>query len=149
NSCIFLGVAANGKLRILDAAPTEFKRRMRGLALLRGILWKFFALRCTDVTLGLKEKDMDTLDAVLDRIDQDFEKSRERLCALLRIKSISTDPAYKDQCRAAAVHVAKDLASLGFDVEVRPTAGHPVVLAKSGNGAGPRVLFYGHYDVQP
>ena len=36
---------------------------------------------------------------------------------------------------------------------MRPTAGHPVVVAKS-NGAtapnnGPRVLFYGHYDVQP
>jgi acetylornithine deacetylase/succinyl-diaminopimelate desuccinylase-like protein len=36
---------------------------------------------------------------------------------------------------------------------VRPTGGHPVVVGKSGNGAGngkqPRVLFYGHYDVQP
>ena len=36
---------------------------------------------------------------------------------------------------------------------MRPTAGHPVVIGKS-NGAtakngGPRVLFYGHYDVQP
>ena len=36
---------------------------------------------------------------------------------------------------------------------MRPTAGHPVVTATS-NGAtapnnGPRVLFYGHYDVQP
>src|SRR5207237_481322 len=34
----------------------------------------------------------------------------------------------------------------------RPTAGHPVVTGKSQNGAkrrGPRVLFYGHYDVQP
>ena len=49
--------------------------------------------------------------------------------------------------------VAKDLESLGFEAAVRPTAGHPVVVGKS-NGAtapnaGPRVLFYGHYDVQP
>jgi acetylornithine deacetylase/succinyl-diaminopimelate desuccinylase-like protein len=92
---------------------------------------------------------MNTLDAVLDHIDHDLEASLERLFALLRIKSISTDPAYKDQCRAAAEHVAADLASLGFDAGLRSTAGHPVVLAKSGNGSGPRVLFYGHYDVQP
>jgi acetylornithine deacetylase/succinyl-diaminopimelate desuccinylase-like protein len=43
------------------------------------------------------------------------------------------------------------LSGLGFDTSVRPTGGHPVVIGKSGNGggAGPRVLFYGHYDVQP
>jgi acetylornithine deacetylase/succinyl-diaminopimelate desuccinylase-like protein len=92
---------------------------------------------------------VNTLDAVLDRIDTDLEASLERLFALLRIKSISTDPAYQQQCRAAAEHVANDLASLGFDSVVRPTGGHPAVLAKSENGSGPHVLFYGHYDVQP
>ena len=65
---------------------------------------------------------MNTLDAVLDRIDHDLEASLERLFALLRIKSISTDPAYQEQCRTAAEHLAKDLASLGFDSNVRPTA---------------------------
>ena len=92
---------------------------------------------------------MRTLDAVLNRIDQDFDQSVERLFALLRIASVSTDPAYKDQCRAAAEHVATDLKSIGFDASVRPTAGHPVVVGKSNSAAGPRVLFYGHYDVQP
>jgi acetylornithine deacetylase/succinyl-diaminopimelate desuccinylase-like protein len=92
---------------------------------------------------------MSTLDAVLGRIDQDIDKSVERLFALLRIASISTDPAYKDQCRAAAEHVAADLTSIGFETEVRPTAGHPVVVGKSNGVSGPRVLFYGHYDVQP
>src|SRR3989440_3973666 len=95
----------------------------------------------------------DALPAVLERIDTDLDKSLNRLFDLVRIPSISTDSAYKDSCRAAADHVAKDLASLGLDAAVRPTAGHPVVTAKS-NGAteangGPRVLFYGHYDVQP
>jgi len=90
-----------------------------------------------------------TLDAVLDRINRDLDQSLERLFALLRIQSISTDPAYAAQCRSAADHVAADLGSLGFSTEVRPTGGHPVVIGKSGNGAGPRVLFYGHYDVQP
>ena len=52
---------------------------------------------------------MSTLDAVLSRIDQDIDQSLERLFALLRIASVSTDPAYKEQCRAAAEHVAADL----------------------------------------
>ena len=92
---------------------------------------------------------MKTFDAVLNRIDQDIDRSVERLFALLRIASVSTDPAYKDQCRAAAEHVATDLKSIGFEASVRPTAGHPVVVGKSNSVAGPRVLFYGHYDVQP
>ncbi|HEY5217377.1 MAG TPA: M20/M25/M40 family metallo-hydrolase [Pseudolabrys sp.] len=97
---------------------------------------------------------MSTLDAVLSRIDQDIDHSVERLFALLRIASVSTDPAFKQQCRDAAEHVAADLTSIGFDASVRPTEGHPVVVGKSNgsmaNGAtGLRVLFYGHYDVQP
>jgi acetylornithine deacetylase/succinyl-diaminopimelate desuccinylase-like protein len=91
---------------------------------------------------------MSDLDRVLARIDADLDQSLERLFGYLRIKSISTDPAFKDDCRAAAEHLAGDLRTVGFAAEVRPTAGHPVVLAKS-NGAGRRVLFYGHYDVQP
>jgi len=92
--------------------------------------------------------DQKSLDAVLAHIDADIDGSLERLFALLRIKSISTDPAFAGECKAAAEHLQKDLASLGFAADVRPTGGHPAVVGKS-NGSGPRVLFYGHYDVQP
>ena len=51
---------------------------------------------------------MKTLDAVLNRIDQDIDQSIERLFALLRIQSVSTDPAYAKYCRAAAEHDADD-----------------------------------------
>ena len=88
---------------------------------------------------------------VLDHIDADFDNSLERLFALLRIKSISADPAFAGDCKAAADHLAKDIATLGFTAEVRPTAGHPAIVAKA-NGSSdgrPHVLFYGHYDVQP
>ena len=91
------------------------------------------------------------LQPVLDRIDADFDNSLQRLFALLRIKSISADPAFAQDCKAAADHLASDIASLGFATEVRPTAGHPAIVGKS-NGHGsarPHVLFYGHYDVQP
>jgi acetylornithine deacetylase/succinyl-diaminopimelate desuccinylase-like protein len=95
----------------------------------------------------------EALPAVLDRIDRDLDASLDRLFTLLRIQSISTDPAYAVHCREAADHVAADLKSLGFETSVRPTPGHPIVVGKSGNGAAngktPRVLFYGHYDVQP
>src|ERR1700686_4335585 len=92
---------------------------------------------------------MSKLAAVLSRLDLDIDQSVERLFALLRIASVSTDPAFKPQCRAAAEHVAADLKTIGFEASVRPTEGHPVVVGKSNGAAGPRVLFYGHYDVQP
>ena len=62
---------------------------------------------------------------VLDHIDADFDNSLERLFALLRIKSISADPAFAGDCKTAADHLAKDIATLGFKAEVRPTAGIP------------------------
>src|ERR1700747_2446372 len=99
--------------------------------------------------------DVSQLQKVLDRIDADFDNSLQRLFALLRIKSISADPAFAADCKAAAEHLAADIATLGFPGQVRPTEGHPAVVAKSsGNGRPggskrPHVLFYGHYDVQP
>lgn len=89
-----------------------------------------------------------SLDAVLSRIDADLPAATERLCELLRIPSISTDPAYAGDCETAADWLVADLASLGFDASKRPTPGHPMVLAHA-DGPGPHVMFYGHYDVQP
>lgn len=89
-----------------------------------------------------------SLNAILDQIDSDLPNALERLHALLRVPSISTDPAYKADCQTAAQMIADDLNALGFDAEVRPTPGHPMVVAHS-QGDGPHMLFYGHYDVQP
>ena len=70
---------------------------------------------------------------------------------LLRIPSISTDSAYKDDVRRAAEWVAENLRRIGMQqVEIHETGGHPIVTA--GYHAGddrPTVLVYGHYDVQP
>ncbi len=89
-----------------------------------------------------------SLDAVLARIDQDLDASTERLFDLLRIQSISTDPAFDGEVAKAADWLAAELSDLGFDASVRPTPGHPMVVAH-GADDGPHVLFYGHYDVQP
>jgi acetylornithine deacetylase/succinyl-diaminopimelate desuccinylase-like protein len=92
---------------------------------------------------------MSDLDSVLAHIDADFDNALDRLFQTVRMKSISTDPAYAAETRACAEWHAADLASIGFAAEVRDTPGHPIVLAKSHDAAGTKVLFYGHYDVQP
>ncbi|MBL1438003.1 MAG: M20/M25/M40 family metallo-hydrolase [Rhodobacteraceae bacterium] len=85
---------------------------------------------------------------ILDHLDSDRDAALERLFALLRIESISTDPAYKPACKAAADWLIEDLKSIGFEASRRDTTGHPMVVAHA-KGDGPHILFYGHYDVQP
>ena len=88
------------------------------------------------------------LEKVLEQVDADLPQATNRLLDLLRIPSISTDPAFAQDCDAAADWLVEDLASIGFDASKRPTPGHPMVMAHA-KGDGPHVMFYGHYDVQP
>jgi acetylornithine deacetylase/succinyl-diaminopimelate desuccinylase-like protein len=92
---------------------------------------------------------MSQLDAVLAHIDANLDPAIERLFALLRIRSISTDPAFAAECRACAEWHAADLAGIGFEVAVHDTPGHPIMVAHDRAAKGPSALFYGHYDVQP
>ncbi|MEQ8769692.1 MAG: M20/M25/M40 family metallo-hydrolase [Phycisphaerales bacterium] len=92
-----------------------------------------------------------------DWIAQHESDALERLKDWLRIPSVSTDPAYKDDTRRAGQWAADHLKASGFDVELHETgepagSGHPIVLATNAGAddyEGPHVLFYGHYDVQP
>lgn len=94
---------------------------------------------------------MSTLNAVLDDLDARLDGSLDRLFDLLKIRSISTDPAYRDECRKAAEWLVADLTSIGFEASVRDTPGHPMVVAhhEGATADAPHVLFYGHFDVQP
>ena len=89
-----------------------------------------------------------TLQATLARIDETLPQALDRLMDLLRIPSISTDPAFKPDCARAADWLVEDLKSLGFDARAATTPGHPMVVAHGGEG-NKHILFYGHYDVQP
>jgi acetylornithine deacetylase/succinyl-diaminopimelate desuccinylase-like protein len=89
-----------------------------------------------------------TLTATLARIDDTLPEALDRLMGLLRIPSISTDPAYAAHCDAAADWLVADLQSLGVKAEKRATPGRAMVVGHI-NGDGPHLLFYGHYDVQP
>ena len=89
--------------------------------------------------------------AALAQLDANLEAALKRLFALLAIPSVSTDPAYKPHCVAAAQWICDELAGLGFTASVRPTPGHAMVVghARAARVDAPHVLFYGHYDVQP
>ncbi|PTE13789.1 M20/M25/M40 family metallo-hydrolase [Pseudogemmobacter blasticus] len=89
-----------------------------------------------------------SLDQVLTRIDETLPQALDRLMDLLRIPSISTDPAFKPDCARAADWLVEDLKSLGFDARAAATPGHPMVVGHGGEGRR-HILFYGHYDVQP
>lgn len=80
------------------------------------------------------------------------ERFRHELHELLRIPSVSTDPAYARDVQRAAEWLADHLDLLGAgNIRVVPTAGHPIVYGEwLGAGADkPTVLVYGHYDVVP
>jgi acetylornithine deacetylase/succinyl-diaminopimelate desuccinylase-like protein len=94
---------------------------------------------------------MTNTENVLARVDANLPSSLETLFELVRIPSISTDPAYRTHCRKAAEFLASYLIDMGFTASVRDTTGHPMVVAHHDgqDPECPHVLFYGHYDVQP
>jgi acetylornithine deacetylase/succinyl-diaminopimelate desuccinylase-like protein len=75
----------------------------------------------------------------------------DELKDFVRIPSISTLPEHADDIQRAASFVAESLHRAGLeDIEIIPTAGHPLVYADWLHAPGkPTVLCYGHYDVQP
>ena len=84
-------------------------------------------------------------------IQQHKQRFLDELIELLKIASISADPAYNQDVLNCADAVAKHLANAGADqVEICETKGYPVVYGeKIINPELPTVLVYGHYDVQP
>ncbi|MEM1422697.1 MAG: M20/M25/M40 family metallo-hydrolase [Planctomycetota bacterium] len=100
---------------------------------------------------------MSDAERVIERLEGDRASAVERLIEWLKIPSISTDPAYREQAREAAVWCADRLREAGLEPQLRETGtpdapGHPIVWAYHEGPAdhkGPHVVFYGHYDVQP
>ena len=84
-------------------------------------------------------------------IDSHLDERLRELFDWLRIPSVSADPAYSGDCRAAAGWLTERLTAAGMtEVELIETGGHPAVYAAwTGAPGKPTVLFYGHYDVQP
>ena len=88
---------------------------------------------------------------VQDYIQKNKDRFLDELLGLLRIPSVSADPAYKNDVVKAAKSVVSYLKKAGADnVELNKTKGHPIVYGeKIIDKSLPTVLVYGHYDVQP
>jgi len=93
----------------------------------------------------------DSIEGVLGKLAAGRKPALDRLFELMRIPSISTDPANFPDCDRAANWCANELKRIGFVASVRKTAGRPMVVGTwaTKHAKRPHVLFYGHYDVQP
>ncbi|TWT38248.1 Succinyl-diaminopimelate desuccinylase [Posidoniimonas corsicana] len=87
---------------------------------------------------------------IADYLDSQQQAREGRLFELLRIPSVSADPAHQADVARAAEWVAGRIKEMGLTPEVIPTDGHPLVYAETPPVPGaPVALVYGHYDVQP
>lgn len=84
-------------------------------------------------------------------IDSNKDRLLNELIELLKIPSVSADPAYAHDVLTTADAVKDALVKAGCDtVEICETQGFPIVYGeKIINKDLPTVLVYGHYDVQP
>jgi acetylornithine deacetylase/succinyl-diaminopimelate desuccinylase-like protein len=89
--------------------------------------------------------------SAIDYARSNYPRFLDELKTLIRIPSVSTLPEHKGDVAAAAQWLAAELKRIGMEnVEVIPTAGHPLVYADWLHADGkPTCLCYGHYDVQP
>jgi acetylornithine deacetylase/succinyl-diaminopimelate desuccinylase-like protein len=92
-----------------------------------------------------------TLEPVDRFLDQNGARFVDELKELLRIPSVSANPAHKPDMQKAAEFVAGQLTDAGLSSRIVPTAGHPIVYGEwlGADAGAPTALVYGHYDVQP
>ena len=91
------------------------------------------------------------MESLKNYMEENRQRYLDELFDLLRIPSVSADPAYAEDVQKMATATAEHLKAAGADaVEVFQTEGHPVVYGeKIIDPNAPTVLVYGHYDVQP
>src|SRR5664279_871770 len=84
-------------------------------------------------------------------LSQNRQEFFEQLKTLVRFPSVSAQPEHRRDVLACADWLARHFRTLGLDVNLYPTKGHPIVLARThaSRSHAPTVLIYGHYDVQP
>ena len=84
-------------------------------------------------------------------LQQNEARFLDELFSLLRIPSISAEPAHHADCLRCAERWRELLLEAGVDrAEVMPSEGNPLVYAERiVDPAAPTVLVYGHYDVMP
>tara|TARA_B100001094_G_scaffold332471_1_gene404676 strand:- start:1293 stop:2678 length:1386 start_codon:yes stop_codon:yes gene_type:complete len=91
------------------------------------------------------------MEQIKNYINDNKNRFINELVDLLKIPSISADPAYKQDVLNCADEVAKSMKNAGAEkIEICKTNGYPIVYGeKIVDTDLPTVLIYGHYDVQP
>jgi acetylornithine deacetylase/succinyl-diaminopimelate desuccinylase-like protein len=92
------------------------------------------------------------MQVVLDYLKRNQARFVAELCEYLRFPSVSAQPQHKKDLRACAGWLVNHARQIGLEARLCPTAGHPIVVAKTPRAPGPRkphFMIYGHYDVQP
>lgn len=93
---------------------------------------------------------MESLRSFKHWFDVHREKIQRDYFEFLRFRSISTDPAYREEVHACAEWLKKYLKEGGIAAETIPTPGYPLVYGEDLQASGKKtLLIYGHYDVQP
>ncbi len=84
-------------------------------------------------------------------IEENKDRFLDELFGLIRIPSISSESAHKDDMMKAAEYWKESMLKAGVDkAEIMTTEGNPVVYGeKMVDPSAPTVLVYGHYDVMP
>ena len=67
----------------------------------------------------------------------------------VQFPSVSADSKFANGVQGAREFACARLEELGFDVNLVPTPIHPIILGTRGDPSWPRLVIYGHYDVQP
>ena len=101
------------------------------------------------------------MQTVLDYLKHNQARFVAELCEFLRFPSVSAQPQHNKDMLACARWLTNHCRQIGLEAKVCPTAGHPIVVAKtrgkkaeSGKrkaktSSRPHFMVYGHYDVQP
>lgn len=92
------------------------------------------------------------MSAVLNYLEQNKARFLSALCDYVRFPSVSAQPAHRGDLAACAGWLVAHCKKIGLEARLCPTAGHPVVVAKTPrprDSKKPSFLVYGHYDVQP
>jgi acetylornithine deacetylase/succinyl-diaminopimelate desuccinylase-like protein len=91
------------------------------------------------------------METIKSYVQQHKDRFVSELIELLKIPSVSANPAYHQDIIKTANAVKASLEKAGCDfVEICDTPGNPIVYGiKTIDKNLPTVLVYGHYDVQP
>ena len=92
------------------------------------------------------------MEKVLTYLDTNQPRFIRELSDYVRFPSVSAQPAHRQDLEACAQWLVQHCRQIGLETELHPTAGNPVIVARTPRRRGvrkPHYLVYGHYDVQP